>query len=50
MEFGCSVEFSGLRAFSPRVNWWRRETDYTPPSTAEVKNAWSCSPFPRMPA
>ena len=35
--------------FPPRVNWRRCETDYAPPSTAEVKNAWSCSPFPRMP-
>ena len=49
MEFGCSVEFSGLRAFPPRVNWWRRETDYTPPSTAEVKNKWSHTSTPPRP-
>jgi hypothetical protein len=31
------------RTFSPRVNQKERETDHSPPSSAEVKNAWSCT-------
>jgi len=30
-------------ALSPRVNWLGREADHSPPSSAEVKNGWSCT-------
>jgi hypothetical protein len=33
-------------SFSPGVNWSRREADLSPPSSAEVKNAWGCTSAP----
>jgi len=29
--------------FSPEIKWPGREAGYLPPSSAEVKNAWSCT-------
>jgi hypothetical protein len=29
------------------VKWLGREADYSPPSSAEVKNAWSCTSTPQ---
>jgi hypothetical protein len=34
--------FSGYLRISPGVKRPKRETDYSPPSSTEVKNAWSC--------
>jgi hypothetical protein len=33
-------------ALSPGVKWPGREADYSPPSSAEVKNAWSYTSTP----
>jgi hypothetical protein len=30
-----------LGALSPGIKWLEREADHSPPSNAEVKNAWS---------
>jgi hypothetical protein len=35
-----------LGALSPGVNWLRYEIDHCPPSTAKVKNEWSCTSAP----
>jgi hypothetical protein len=34
-------------AVSLRVKWLGREADHSPPSSAEVKNAWSYTPLPQ---
>jgi hypothetical protein len=36
-------------ALSPRVKRAGRESDHSPPSIAEVKNAWSYTSTPRIP-
>jgi hypothetical protein len=33
-------------AFIPGVKWPVRRTDYSPPSSAEVKNPWNCTSVP----
>jgi hypothetical protein len=32
--------------WAPGVNWPNREADHSPPSSAEVKNAWSYTSAP----
>jgi len=35
-----------INEFTPRVNWSGREADHSPPSTANVKNAWNYTSTP----
>jgi hypothetical protein len=36
-----------LAALSLGVKWLGHETDHSPPYSAEVKNAWSCTSTPQ---
>jgi hypothetical protein len=38
----------GTRGSFPGVKWPEREADHSPPSTAEVKNAWSYTSTPSI--
>jgi hypothetical protein len=37
----------GIRVFSLVVKWPEREADHSPPSSAEVRNAWSYNSTPQ---
>jgi hypothetical protein len=40
----------GIRGSFPGVKWPEREAEHSPPSSAKVKNAWSCTSTLPIPA